>query len=357
MSLKRWDEIGIIQRELAPYNHIAEYFKKVYIYSYGKDDNQFKRYLKDNIVIIQNKNQIPSKMYSVILPFILKKRLKECSILKTNQIQGSISAVLTKILFKKKLIVRSGYIASLMAKQNKTPILKRAIIFIEEYLAYKFADDIIITSKRNKEYIIRKYPFTRKKINVIENMIDTSIFKPIKIKKKKKLVGYVGRLDQRQKNLFSLIEAVIGTDVRLVFAGQGPEKQRLVSLAKNNNVDLRIIDRIENYELPKFLNSLDLFVLPSLYEGNPKALLEAMSCGCAVIACDVFGVNDIIKDKENGLLCEPTESSLKKTMVYLIDNDELKNKISLKARKTIKEKYDLNKLINKELMIYERLSK
>lgn len=356
MSLKEWHKIGTIERELAPYNYLAKHFKKIYIFTYGKSDIAFKRYLDKNIILVRNKKGLPAKIYSYLLPFLNLRELKNCDILKTNQIQGAISAVISKILFRKKLVVRSGYVASLVAEQYEFNILKRTIIFLEEYLSYNFADLIFITTRNNEKYVKKKYPFTKKKIVAINNSINTSIFKPLKVKSKKKLIGYVGRL-QKDKNLVSLIKAVSGLNVSLVFVGKGSENLRLKKFAKNNGINLKIIDRIENYNLPSFLNRLDLFVFPSLHEGNPKSLLEAMACGCTVIGCDVYGVNNIIKNRKNGLLCNPDPSSLRDAIDMLLENKNLRKKLGSNARKKILSEYDFDKLIIKELRIYKELSK
>lgn len=354
MSLKAWSDIGILQREIEPYNHLAGHFKKIYIFSYGKDD-YMPGQLAKNIEVVQKKSFLPSSIYSFMVPLFQRREIKECDILKTNQMQGAISAVISKLLFNKKIVVRSGYIASLMAKQHGLNILRRLAINIEEYAAYRLADRIIIPAEINMKYVSHNYPFTKNKIFVINNMVSTSIFRPMKIKKEKKLIGYVGRLDKRQKNLYSLISSVRGLGVRLIFVGEGPEKERLKAFAKINDVPLDIKGIMKNHQLPAFLNSLDIFVLPSRYEGNPKALLEAMSCGCAVIGCDVYGVNNITMHGCNGLLSEPDPDSLRKMIKSLIGNPSLRKRIGSNARKTILSNYDFDDLIKKEIAIYSKL--
>ena len=265
VSLSDWDKIGILKREIAPYNLLAKHFKKIIIFSYGSEDLRFKRYLADNIEIVQKNVKIPNKIYSLILPIIHRNKVRMCDILKTNQIRGAYAAVISKLLFRKRIIIRSGYVGSLMMRQNKENLIKRYILSLEEFFAYRTADRIIVASKINKEYLKKRYSFAKNDIQAINNMIDTSIFRPLKMKKTKNTILYVGRIEERQKNLSMLIEAMKGLGINLIMVGKGSKENMLKELAMKNDVSLKMIDKMDNYELPALLNKADIFVLPSLH--------------------------------------------------------------------------------------------
>jgi hypothetical protein len=113
VSLKTWHDIGSIDREVAIYNELSKYFKRIYFFTYGGiEDLKFKSYLAANITIIPKKCISNSLLYSFMIPFIYRKILKDVDILKTNQMWGSWSAVLTKLIYRKKLVVRTGYMLS-----------------------------------------------------------------------------------------------------------------------------------------------------------------------------------------------------------------------------------------------------
>lgn len=113
ISLKTWYDIGSIYREVAIYNELSKYFKHIYFFTYGvEEDLKFKSYLADNITIIPKKYVSNSLIYSFMIPFIHHKILKDVDILKTNQMWGSWSAVLTKLIYRRKLVVRTGYMLS-----------------------------------------------------------------------------------------------------------------------------------------------------------------------------------------------------------------------------------------------------
>ena len=115
VSLKTWYDIGSIDREVAIYNELSKYFKHIYFFTYGgieEEDQKFKSYLAENISIIPKKYVSNSLVYSFMMPFIHRKILKDVDILKTNQMWGAWSAVLTKLIYRRKLVVRTGYMLS-----------------------------------------------------------------------------------------------------------------------------------------------------------------------------------------------------------------------------------------------------
>ncbi|GAF93140.1 unnamed protein product, partial [marine sediment metagenome] len=108
-----------------------------------------------------------------------------------------------------------------------------------------------------------------------------------------------------------------------------------------------------NQKLPEELNKSNLFILPSLYEGCPKVLLEAMSCGLPCIGTNVAGIKEIIKHKKNGYLCRTDATSIKKVILNVLNNKELKERLSKNARKTITEHFSLESILKEEVKIYK----
>ena len=110
MSLKAWHDIGMIDREVAIYNALSKYLGHIYLFTYGdEEDLGFKSYLADNITVVPRKFFSNNLLYSVKLPFVHHRILKNTHILKTNQMFGSWSAVLARLIYRKKLVVRTGY--------------------------------------------------------------------------------------------------------------------------------------------------------------------------------------------------------------------------------------------------------
>lgn len=352
VSLKEWERIGILEREIKPYNELAKYFKKIYFVTYGgKEEFNFQEKLAKNIEILPKKIYLPSKIYQFFIPFIYSKELKKTDIYKTNQMAAAVPAVISKLLYKKKLIVRCGYEWLEFLEKKEKPIWKKIFVFILEKIAYKTADRIILTSEKDKKFIENNFKTPYLKIEIIPNYIDTELFKSIETEKEKARIIFVGRL-HKQKNLFSLIEAISEISCKLIIIGTGPLKEELISFAKKLGANIEFKKNIINEKLPEELNKSEIFILPSFYEGCPKALLEAMNCSLPCIGANVEGIKEIIQHKKNGYLCNTNAESIKKAITEVFQDKELQKIIGQNARQTILENFDLKKILEKEIDIY-----
>lgn len=178
-----------------------------------------------------------------------------------------------------------------------------------KFTLYRFADCIVPNSYSQKDYLAIHYPSLCKKSHVITNFVDTDSFIPQKTKCDSsilRIIG-VGRV-LRQKNIPLLIEAVTvlrekGRRFRVDWYGARfdtyNECMHLIMLNKLEDVFVfhePCRDIIEKYQ------QSDLFVLPSIYEGFPNVLCEAMSCGLPVIATNICDNGRIVRHNENGFL-------------------------------------------------------
>lgn len=147
-------------------------------------------------------------------------------------------------------------------------------------------------------------------------------------------IMYVGRL-AHEKGIRYLVYAIDELkkskwNVCLKICGEGPEKKELVSLCKDLNIEdeVKFMDFLTENSLREAYLESDIFVLPSLSEGTPKVLLEAMAKALPVIATDVGGVSSIIKNGENGILINPKSSEeISKAILRIIDDLSLRKNI------------------------------
>jgi glycosyltransferase involved in cell wall biosynthesis len=359
-SLKTWDDFGMLTREIAIYNLLADKFGKIYFLSYGdKTEFEYKNLLAKNIILLPRKINLPNThffdlIYEFLMPFGYFSQIKNCRFLKTNQNFGSIAPAISKIWHpKSKLIVRSGYIASLNARLYDSPWYIKLYLWAAENISYRFCDKALIPTKQNCDILVKKYPFLKKKLSEMNNFIDTDLFRKNNIEKKYDII-YVARLD-KDKNHILLLEAAKNSDLKILFVGQGPEKENLEKFAKENGLDVKFIDRVPNNELPEYYNKSRMCVFPSLHEGNPKTLLEAMSCQLPVIGLDVLGVQNIIRHLDNGWLLKPDTKDLQATIQKLLQDPELCERMGKAARAYIEENFSLKKLFLRETGVYEDL--
>lgn len=354
MSLRAWDNVGILSREIEPYNILADYFNKIYIFTYGdKKELDYQHHLASNIEIIYKKAKLGYKPYSFFLPFFNWNIIKKCHFLKTNQIRGAQSALLSKILNPRaRLIVRTGYSWSLFTrnagKQSK-------LIEQFEKIIYNYCDAGFVTSKKEKNYLKERYGLKNGKIALLPNYINTELFRPnAKVSKYENRVIFVGRLD-KQKNLFNLIRSLGQTHITLDIVGDGPLKEELKKLCGKLNITINFLGTFPNNGLPNILNRYRIFVQPSLFEGLPKALMEAMSCGLACTATDVDGNRELIQDNITGLLSKTDASSLNKPIVRLMNDTQLQNKLGQNGRQFIIDNYSIQSQIKNEIAVYAKL--
>ncbi len=352
MSLAKWDKMGILEREIMPYQKLAEYFNKVYLFTYGDSlDKSYSNLFPANVKIVTKGAVFPAFFYSFFLPFINRREMKNIQIIKTNQMDGSWSAVISKKFYGQKLIVRCGYEWLQTIQKGKKSNIKRLFAYCAEKFAYSNADTIILTSEDSRKFVIGKFNINPEKIKIIPNYIDINLFKPSSIDKEKNRIIFVGRL-AKEKNLINLLLSLEGLDVKLVFIGDGSLRDDLEKIAKEKGINTTFKGNMPQSAIPEELNRSEIFILPSLFEGNPKALLEAMSCGLACIGTRVEGINSVVTDGQNGILSYTDSNSLREAVVRLIKDNKLRDFLGRNARRTIEENNSFQVLIKKELSIY-----
>jgi glycosyltransferase involved in cell wall biosynthesis len=174
-------------------------------------------------------------------------------------------------------------------------------------------------------------------------------------------LGFVGRLSH-EKGITFLLEAVAQLKKVLPFklhiVGDGPEMEKVLYEIKN----LSLEEQVEVYghlAYPqKVYDALDILVLPSLTEGIPLTLLEAMSLGIPVIASKVGGVPEIIENHQSGLIVEPgSVSDLTEKILLLAKDIDLQKRLGAAALKRIAAVCDHNKWEQTIMQVYQRRSK
>lgn len=353
VSLEKWDKIGSLSREIKPYQKLAEFFKEVYIFTYGNgEENRYLKLFPGNVHIVCKPKFLPSTVYSFLLPLIHRSKLSKIDILKTNQMDGSWSAAVSKKLYKNKLVVRCGYEWLQTLEKSKKSFVKRYFAFCAEKFAYNNADKVILTSEDSKKFVTQKFNVNSETIQIIPNYIDIDLFKPLNIEKEKGRIIFIGRLE-KDKNLANLFYSLEGLDVKLVVVGSGSMRGELEQIAKDKNLKVVFKGNIEQAFIPQELNMSEIFVLPSLYEGNPKVLLEAMACGLPCIGTDVGGINSILSHMDNGILTNSDSVSLEKAIRRLLGDKELCAKLGVSARKSIENHNSFEVCLERELTIYK----
>jgi glycosyltransferase involved in cell wall biosynthesis len=358
-SFEQWNKVGFFQREIVLYNLLAKrFFKTVYVFTYGDEgDLRYQDAFEKNVVIIPRKKRSGSYLanffYETVLSFRHRHILKRCDIFRTNQNSGALAAAIAKVIRpESKLVVRSGYVGSELAQRSNLPFHVKLYYFFVERVSYRLCDQAFIPTQENYGILMGKYPFLKNKLAILNNFIDTDRFAPYPNPEKKYDVIYVGRMN-RDKNHRALLKAVKGQNLDILFIGNGEGLEPVKSLAKELNVRATFIESVPNNDLPAYYNASRVCAFPSLHEGNPKALLEAMSCGLAIAALPVPGVKNIIDHELNGLL--GPEEDLRDNILRLLSDTLLRDRLGSEARKTVLEGFSLGKILEMEIRTYRKL--
>ncbi len=244
---------------------------------------------------------------------IVQRSFRYDAILAAWAYPDAVGAALAARLLKKKFFVKvHGSDINLAGHYwSRVPMIKWAL---------SRADGVIAVSQPLKKKIVAM-GIPQEKVVVISNGVDTGKFFPrpkdacreqIGLSPSGRYILYVGNFSA-VKGVLYLIKAFAlldtAPDLKLLLIGEGEEKVALVQLARELGVDERVIfaGRKPHQDIPVWMSAADVFCLPSLNEGCPNVVLEAMACGAKVVASDVGGVPDIIDTPEKGWRARPQD--------------------------------------------------
>jgi glycosyltransferase involved in cell wall biosynthesis len=356
MSLKGWERAGILNRELAMYRGLLPHLESLAFVTYGgRDELDLASHLP-GVQVLPNRWGIPANLYSVLAPFLHRRALRLATIFKTNQINGAWSAVIAKFLFGKKLVIRCGYLWSDFVARQHPNNWRHAAAERLERRALRSADAVIVAAEADRITVVERYGLDMGRVQVNPNYVDTDAFRPMpEIAREPGRVTFVGRFVD-QKNVMALIEAVDGLPgIKLSLVGDGPLREELQASAKRRHIDATFPGRLQQAELPMLLNRSVAFVMPSHYEGNPKALLEAMACGVPVIGARVPGIQEILVHRETGYLCGPSAGEIRAALQEVLGDSALRERMAAGALAYAREWCPVQSAVVRELTLLRSL--
>jgi glycosyltransferase involved in cell wall biosynthesis len=148
--------------------------------------------------------------------------------------------------------------------------------------------------------------------------------------------------------------------LKLLYVGDGPLKPFLEKIVKKVRLTscIKFFGVVPYEKVPEMYKLADIYVIPSLFEGTPKSLLEAMFNGLPVIGSDTNGINNIITNNVNGLLFKVSdEKDLSIKLKTFIENEDLRDRLIKSAKKSVKENYDCEKTVLEFIETYKNTIK
>ena len=259
----------------------------------------------------------------------------------------SIVACVGKIFAKKKFKL-------IVSERNTTQILTRNDKL--RFFLFRVADYIVPNSHSQYKFISEHYSNLVSKTKTITNVIDTKKFCPAEKKQKNEIFTFVvvARVVE-QKNVLRFIEAVHLTYQRNKsfvvnwYGAPFPETyfKECKDLVTRYGLEQVLIFNDPIREIVKIYQQADAFILPSIYEGFPNVLCEAMSCGLPVIASNVCDNPDILSNEKCGYLVDPYKpETISNSMLMMMCKpiEELKT-MGLCSRNIIENKYSVTAFV------------
>ncbi|KOF33818.1 MULTISPECIES: glycosyltransferase family 4 protein [Vibrio] len=248
----------------------------------------------------------------------------------------------------------------------KNKIIYMFYVFME-FLGGRLSHKVICLHEIDKKICINKLKLSENKLVVLPNGVNKNIFHPsdssslnlirseLKLSKDKIIIGMIGRLWE-QKNPKALVDAALSilsnrNDVVFVLVGEGELRASLEAMSDSHSDNIKFLGwRSDTADL---LRSFDIFSLPSLWEGMPLAIIEAMATGLPCVVSNIPGNNHLIENGKNGFLFELTHSQdLVNSLLKLIDDEVLRKSMGNYSLELVNNFYDIDSRVNKINTLY-----
>lgn len=243
--------------------------------------------------------------------------------------------------------------------------LKRFIYVNIERMGSVFGNKTIAVSRKDCDSAIEKRVTSEKKLVFIPNAIPeidknslgnvNELKAEIKIKEDEFVIGTISNFYETKGHVY-LIDALKrlydeGYKFKTIFAGSGPKMDEMMNLSKTYDNIVFLGYREDNYQI---MNILDLFVLPSIKEGMPYVILEAMSLEKPVLCTKVGALTDMISDGENGYIVEPGDSSIIYHKIkWILENKSNIEQIGASGKMYVDKNFSMRAFTEAVMRVYE----
>jgi glycosyltransferase involved in cell wall biosynthesis len=250
-------------------------------------------------------------------------------------------------------------------RECNSPWVRRLYILLERF-ASRYCDSIISVSEDHRQGAIREHVASPDKIQTVLNGINIDAFAGADGAAARATLGFgnddillcvASRLAPK-KGLEYLVEALPAViaqhpSVQLVLFGDGPMRKELSDQASR----LGVLDHIHfpgfRQDVPRLLSGFDLILQPSLSEGLSISILEAMASGRPLIACDIQGNREIIRNLENGLIVPPADSAaLSGAILHLLSDPALAERMGRNAAVDCQSRFSESRMVEQTVRIY-----
>ena len=230
----------------------------------------------------------------------------------------------------------------------------------------RFAHATVVNCEFVRDHLVSDEHIPIRRIELCHNGIDLVQFEGLKRVRRREfqassvVIGVVCAL-RPEKDLPTLITAFAGvrelhSGASLAIVGSGSMLEELKSLARSLAIENACVFVPATRDVPEWLASIDIFVMPSRSEAFSNAIMEAMACGCAVVASNLGGNRELVKHGDTGLLFKPADAgALAKAINQLIADVDLRRRLAAAAQTRIREQFSNTAAAHRMGEIYESL--
>jgi len=221
----------------------------------------------------------------------------------------------------------------------------------------QFADKVVAVSNGVASYLSKQRQVPESKIQVIPYGVDLSkysvqensrIRREFGFSQKDIVIGLVGRLepDKGHDFLIESAEQLKNPNVKYVFVGKGGLESSFKKQIQERGLTEKFTFLGFRKDIHQILTMFDIVTLPSLHEGLPNAILEAMACGKPIVGTAVGGIPEAVLHNKTGLVIEPgCSNALRSALDVMISDESLRHKMGAAARHRMETVYSLEKQI------------
>jgi glycosyltransferase involved in cell wall biosynthesis len=236
-----------------------------------------------------------------------------------------------------------------------------------EDASIELADGLMASSAHIADFVADRHQIERSSIDVVHSGVDCDLFQPAPAPSRRSgrpTVLFVGNI-ARNKGVTFLFDAILRLrqdypDIRLRLVGSGDDgllegfRRRARLEGAEENLEIRGF--VPRERLPECYRDADVFASPASYElGVANVYIEAMACGCPVIASTAGGAAEAVRDGDTGLLVPPGDiDALVAALDRILADDELRQRMSAASRRRVEEYFSLDRYIVRVLATYEK---
>ncbi|MHB8993929.1 MAG: glycosyltransferase family 4 protein [Armatimonadota bacterium] len=254
-------------------------------------------------------------------------------------------------------------------QMRSSPLKHRLYVALERYAA-RYTHGLIATCESQRALALEHNLLPDSRITVIPNGIRTEQFslavdrsalrRELGLPEQATVIGCIAALSP-QKGVQFLLKAFPAVrrerpDAHLLLVGDGVLRPSLQRLANSLHVTEAVHFAGLRSDIPQILKALDLFVLPSLWEGLPYALLEAGAAGMPVVASDIPGNHDVIEHGVTGRLARPADASDLAAQIIAVLSDPATRTQAAALHHLIETRYTLAHMVSAHATLYEKLA-